>query len=90
MSQAGPAQTLSESFGSMLGAVGSEVRSMLAAEDHADTVAEQVESVRQSVSGVSSDEEMIALTKFQRAYEASIQVIRTADQMLTEIIALKR
>ena len=51
-----------------------------------DSVAAQVASMRESVSGVSLEEEMIALTKYQRAYEASAKVISTVDQLLQELM----
>lgn len=86
----GASRTIGEAFGDMLGSVGAEVRSMRSEADYTESVAEQVEAVRQGVSGVSTDEEMIALSQFQRAYEASIQVVRTADELLAEVISLKR
>ena len=34
----------------------------------------------------SLDEEMIAMTKYQRAYEASAKVLSTVDQLLEELL----
>jgi flagellar hook-associated protein 1 FlgK len=47
-------------------------------------------SQRESVSGVSLDEEMTDLVKYQRAYQASARLISTVDAMLDEVLNLKR
>ena len=47
-------------------------------------------SQRDSVSGVSLDEEMTDLVKFQRAYQASARLITTVDTMLDTVVNLKR
>jgi len=41
---------------------------------------------RQSVSGVSMDEEMAHLVQFQRAYQASARAMSTMDDMLDVLI----
>lgn len=51
---------------------------------------QQLSEIRDSVSGVNLDEEMVGLIKFRQSYNAAAQVLRTADEMLSEIIALKR
>jgi flagellar hook-associated protein 1 len=46
-------------------------------------------SQRQSVSGVSIDQEMTNLMQFQKSYEASAQVITTLNEMLQTLIDMK-
>ncbi|MDX8392604.1 MAG: flagellar hook-associated protein FlgK [Mariprofundaceae bacterium] len=45
---------------------------------------------RQNISGVSTDEELINMIKFQRAYEASAKVIQTSNRMLDSLLGLIR
>lgn len=46
---------------------------------------EEMEKRRQSLSGVSLDEEAINLIKYQKMYEASARVIRVANEILTTL-----
>ena len=45
---------------------------------------------REAVSGVNVDEELIAMMKFQRAYEAAAKVINTNNQMLDSLMGILR
>ena len=47
---------------------------------------EEVDSFRLSVSGVSQDEEMSNMIKFQHAYNAAARMITTVDEMIDVII----
>jgi len=47
---------------------------------------QQFENFRDSISGVSLDEEMINMVKFQQTYQASAKIITTVDEMLTTLL----
>jgi len=49
-----------------------------------------IAEVQQSISGVSMDEEMVNLLSFQQQFSAAAQVVRAVDEILSEVIALKR
>ncbi|SHH20074.1 flagellar hook-associated protein FlgK [Tepidibacter thalassicus] len=51
-----------------------------------EVLVNQIDSTRQSVSGVSLDEEMANMVKFQHAYNASARMITAVDEMIDVII----
>jgi flagellar hook-associated protein 1 FlgK len=56
--------------------------------DSADAEVATMASIRESTRGVSLDEELADLMKFQRSFEAASRVIRTADEMMTTVLQL--
>lgn len=50
------------------------------------TLTQQLNTQRQSVSGVSTDEEMTNMISYQQAYNASAKVISTINDMLTQLM----
>jgi flagellar hook-associated protein 1 len=66
--------------------IGSNVREAVRQEGNAQVLTDAVENRRQSVSGVSMDEEMSNLVRFQRAYQASARAMSTMDEMLDVLI----
>lgn len=58
--------------------------------DQASAISAQMDVVRDSVSGVSLDEEMVSMMKFQSAYQASLKVIQAADEMMQDLLNMKR
>lgn len=55
-----------------------------------DTLVAAVKARRDETSGVSTDEEMANVIKFQKAYAASARVLTTIDQMLDTLINIGR
>lgn len=51
---------------------------------------ERLTVMHDQLTGVSIDEEMTKLMQFQQTYAAAAQVIRTADELLSDLISLKR
>jgi flagellar hook-associated protein 1 len=80
-------RTAFEGYGDIVGDVG--LRKSTAERDlqMREALHNQTAAMREAMSGVSIDEEMIALSKFQRAYAATSKVITTVDEMLGELIA---
>jgi flagellar hook-associated protein 1 FlgK len=66
--------------------VGAEVRSADRQQTNAQALTDAVENRRQSVAGVSMDEEMSNLVRFQRGYQASARAMSTMDEMLDVLI----
>ncbi len=66
--------------------VGADSREATRQEGNAQVLTDSVENRRQSVSGVSLDEEMSNLVRFQRSYQASARAMSTLDEMLDVLI----
>ncbi len=78
--------TMGEYYNSIISKVGVETsKAMQFREDYALLV-EQIENSRQSVQGVSLDEEMAQMIKYQHAFDAAARVITTMDEALDMVI----
>jgi flagellar hook-associated protein 1 FlgK len=73
-------------YRSFVARVGTEVRQAKTQEANAEALTMAVDGRRQSVSGVSLDEEMANIIKFQRGYQASARAMSTMDEMLDVLI----
>ena len=87
---AGAAATATEAYAALLAQAGADVRFARGDLDRTGGLRSQTEALREAVSGVNTDEEMVGLMEFQRAYQASLRVVQTADEMLAELLQLKR
>ena len=79
----------SATLGALVSGYGSETRSARATSDADTLLAQNVQSLREAASGVSIDDELIDLTRSQRAYEAALKVITTADEMMDSLLRLR-
>jgi flagellar hook-associated protein 1 FlgK len=82
--------TIQGFYSGFVGEVG--VRTQLAQRNLSaqDVVMRQLTQQRESVSGVSLDEEMTNLIRFQRAFEASARLITVADELYQSVLAMVR
>ncbi len=83
---AGNTRTASEAWSDLVGDFGGRLARSRGDLELRQNVLAQVEAMRDSVSGVSLDEEMVSLTKFQHAYEAAAKVLATVDELLRELL----
>lgn len=75
-----------ELYEALIARIGTELQAARRAETTARSLVDAIEDRRQSVAGVSLDEEMTNLIRFQRAYEASARAMTTIDEMLETLI----
>lgn len=81
--------TFSGAFASDVGSFGFAVSNATGEVTNHTAISTMLQNQRDSVSGVSLEEEVANLITFQQAYSASSKIITTADQMLQTVIALK-
>ncbi|MDH3502930.1 MAG: flagellar hook-associated protein FlgK [Nitrospirota bacterium] len=82
--------TLNDYHTITLGDVGSATRESDLALKSKTIEADQLTALRESVSGVSLDEELTNLLIFQRSFEASARMITVADELFQTILAMGR
>jgi flagellar hook-associated protein 1 FlgK len=80
--------TLMESYSSMINGLGNDGMLQNNYTQANQMVLSELEQLRASQSGVSVDEEMTNVLKFQRTYEASAKLIKIADEMLQTILSM--
>lgn len=83
-------RTFSEGFAATVAGLGHALASVNSEIASQDLVSQMLLRQRDSVSGVSLDEEMTNLMRYQKAFEASARVITTVDDMLETVLSLKR
>jgi len=82
----GGTRTASQAYGDLVGSVGSTRASAQRDVDTHKAILQQVTAMHQSESGVSLDEEMVNLTKFQSSYQAASKMIGVADQLMQTLL----
>ena len=84
----GGTATFSAYYDSMVSDSGIAVQQATSYYDHQSQMVLQVENYRESISGVSIDEETVNLIKYQNAYQAAAKLINTADEMMETILSM--
>lgn len=86
----GGTDSLDNFYTSIVGELG--VQSARAASEHESQkdIVKQLQNIRESISGVSLDEETAKMIEFQKSFDASARLIRAADEMMDTVLNLKR
>jgi len=80
--------TLGDSFRDTVTSVGMQVNAATDSATVHDTLASQADTRRASVSGVSVDEELTLLMRYQQAFQAASRLVRTADEMMQSLLEM--
>jgi flagellar hook-associated protein 1 FlgK len=82
--------TFEEEYLKLVGEIGLKTSKARINTEHSQGLLNQAKAVKQSISGVSIDEETSNMVKHQQAYEASARVIRVADEMFDSVLGIMR
>jgi flagellar hook-associated protein 1 FlgK len=82
--------TFDDFYGNIVGNVGIAANRANSELEAQKGIVEQIKNIRESISGVSLDEETTKMIEFQKTYDASARLIKTADEMMDTVLSLKR
>ncbi len=80
--------SFSSYYGSVVGRIGNKAQYINNSHAAQEFSSEQLRKMRESVSGVSIDEEMTNLMKYQLAYEASARLVTIGDELLDTLLRM--
>ena len=83
-------RTYVEAHADLVAQLGQSIRSSRSDLEDQQAMEALMINQRESISGVSLDEEMTQLVKYQRAFEASARLVSIVDDMLSTIVAMGR
>ncbi len=73
-------------YSSFIGRIGQDVNSLSSTNDRQSAILMQLQEQRETISGVSLDEEMMNLMKFQMGYNAAARLATTAEELMDTLI----
>lgn len=86
----GGSETFTGFFANLATRLGTEIQQNKLTLQGSQDALVQLENRRDSSAGVSLEEEMINLIKFQKSFEASAKMLSTVDEMMDTLLSLKR
>lgn len=78
--------TITDFYNGFIGQMGIETNTAISFTNNYELLINQIENAKESVQGVSLDEEMTNLIKFQHSYDAAARVITAMDEALDTVI----
>ena len=81
--------TLNDAYRSVAAELGVAAQTADREKEAKEILKDQIETLRAQVSGVSMDEELVNLIKFQRGFEAASRLVRLTDEMFQTLLSIK-
>lgn len=82
--------TVDDFYSNIVGNVGINANRANSEYESQKGIVDQLKNIRESISGVSLDEETTKMIEYQKSFDASARLIRTADQMMDTVLNLKQ
>jgi flagellar hook-associated protein FlgK len=82
---AGGTQTLRDGYATLASDVGGTIQNLSERQTHQELLGLRLESERQSISGVDSNEELVRMVQFQRSFQMAAKYINVVNQTLDEL-----
>lgn len=82
--------TIAEWYQKLVTDLGLEAQHAASQKNFYQGLVEQLTQMRDAVSGVSLDEELTNLVKFQRAYQAAAKLVSVADELYQTLLTIKK
>ena len=83
-------KTADQAWTALVYGVGSDVNRATSEQASREEIVNQIEQLRDSVSGISIDEEAAMMMRYQRAYEANARFFTVIDETIETLLSLKR
>jgi len=81
-------KTISENYSEIVSGIANETRLQLQNTESYALVLNQLEQTKTEYSGVSTDEEMMNVLKYQRSYDAAAKLINVADELIQTLLSM--
>jgi len=81
-------QTAGEYYRALVGTLGNRVQETIFLGNNQKKIVEHLEMQRQSVSGVSLEEEMTHMVQLEQAFTAASRLVSTADELMRTVLQL--
>ncbi len=81
--------TLGDYLNLMVGSLGIKTQTIRRGREFSEVMVDQIGQLRDSVSAVSLDEEMINIMKYQHAYTVAAKLLTVSDEMMNTIVSIR-
>ena len=79
-------QTIGDFYGASVTRVGADAQGFQTSAASQSQVIQQLQNMRNSVSGVNLDEELSNMLQYQRSYQAAARLMSTIDSMIGDLV----